>query len=132
MCADNVAGRVRRASGAKHRAATGTLRVTNDGAGGWTLVPATRSAHVVGRVGALAVALGIGVLIAGFPAVAAADTESGNAAGPSATSDPAGAGSSARGSAAGSPAKPGVGSRSRASQRACGDAAWLVEQADSA
>ena len=132
MCADNVAGRVRRASGAKHRAATGTLRVTNDGAGGWTLVPATRSAHVVGRVGALAVALGIGVLIAEFPAVAAADTESGNAAGPSATSDPAGAGSSARGSAAGSPAKPGVGSRSRASQRAGGDAAGLVEQADSA
>ncbi len=132
MCADNAAGRARRAVGAKHRATTGTLRMTGDGAGGWTLVPATRSAHVVGRVGALAVALGIGVLIAEFPAVAAADTESGNAAGPSATSDTAGAGSSARGSAAGSPAKPGVGSRSRASQRAGGDAAELVEQADSA
>ncbi len=132
MCADNVSGRTRRAVGSRHRAVTGTLRMTADGAGGWALVPATRSAHVVGRVGALAIALGIGVVIAEFPAVAAADTETGNAAGSSATSDPASAGPSARGSAAGSPAKPGVGTRSRASQRAGGDASGLLEQGDSA
>jgi len=86
MCPDNVSRRDRRAdgakqSGARHRPATGTLRVTHDSAGRWHLTPAPRPTHFVGRVGALAIALGIGVVIAELPAVAAADPGPVNGAG---------------------------------------------------
>jgi len=61
-----------------------------DDAGGWSLAPVTRPTHYVGRVGALAVALGVGGVIAGMPAVAMADTG---------TSDTATASDSVRGDA---------------------------------
>ena len=63
-------GRHRRDSPAgRHRIAVGALRLVEHGDGEWSLKPVTRPTHYVGRVGALAVALGVG----GMPAVAAAD-----------------------------------------------------------
>ena len=87
MCADNVSRRDRRAHSGRHRATAGKLRVTYNGAGRWYLAPTTRATHFVGRVGALAIALGIGVVIAELPAVASADTGSGSTTGSSQNSD---------------------------------------------
>ena len=86
MCADDVSPRGGRATRGKHRKTTGTLRMVDGGTGSWSLVPATRSTHVVGRVGALAIALGIGVVIGDLPAIAAADPDSANTTGPTQSS----------------------------------------------
>jgi len=64
-----------RRTGGRHRLAHGTVRIVDDGVGGWSLTPVTRPTHYVGRVGALAVALGVGGVIIGLPSVASADTE---------------------------------------------------------
>lgn len=63
----------------RHRLAPGAIRLVEDGAGGWSLTPVRPTSHI-GRVGALAVFLGVGVsmgvggAITGLPAVAVADT----------------------------------------------------------
>ena len=67
-------GRHRRDFGSRHRPAVGMLRMVADGDRGWALAPVPRPTDYVGRVGALAVALGVGGMIGGLPAVAAADT----------------------------------------------------------
>ena len=64
--------------------AVGAVRLVADDAGAWSLAPVTRPTHYIGRVGALAVALGVGGVIAGMPAVAMADTGTSDTA---ATSD---------------------------------------------
>ncbi|MBU3707028.1 MAG: hypothetical protein FGM50_10175, partial [Mycobacterium sp.] len=58
----------------------GMLRLIDDGDGQWSLTPVTRPTHYVGRVGALAIALGVGGVIAGAPA-ALADTGTETSAG---------------------------------------------------
>ena len=73
------AGRHRRDFGSRHRPRAGALRMVDDGDGGWALAPAARPVNYVGRVGALAVALGVGGIglggvVVGSSAVAAADT----------------------------------------------------------
>ena len=75
---DSHSGRRR---GGRHRASVGTVRLVDDGAGVWSLSRGLRPVDHVGRVGALAVALGVGGAIIGLPAVAAADTGSGGSTG---------------------------------------------------
>ena len=73
-------GRHRRDAGGRHRPSVEALRVVENPEGGWSLAPAIRSTHYVGRVGALAVAMGIGGAIVALPAVAVADSmETGSA-----------------------------------------------------
>ena len=71
-------GRTRRGNNpVGHRLADGSLRVVGEGIGGWSLTTGKPAgSDYVGRVGALAVALGVGGFFVGFPAVAAADTRS--------------------------------------------------------
>ena len=83
--------RQRRERSGRHRLASGTIRVVEDDAGVWSLAPVNRPAHYVGRVGALAVALGVGGAIVGLPGVAAADS-----GGSAAADSTASTGSSAR------------------------------------
>lgn len=73
MSLDRQSGQHRKTSTGRHRPSNGTSRIVDDGSGVWTIVPIATSTAPVGRVGALAVALGVGVAIAGIPAVAAAD-----------------------------------------------------------
>lgn len=73
-------GRCRETAG-RHRLAVGAVRLTRDEAGDWMLAAVTRPTHHVGRVGALAVALGVGGAITWLPAVAAADSGSDGASG---------------------------------------------------
>ncbi|HOB49026.1 MAG TPA: hypothetical protein PKK01_06890, partial [Mycobacterium sp.] len=61
-----------RAGGGRHRISVGTVRLVDDGSGVWTLSRGSRPTDHVGRVGALALALGVGGAIMAFPAVAAA------------------------------------------------------------
>ena len=70
-----------RRRGGRHRVSVGTVRLVDDGSGVWALSRGTRPVDHVGRVGALAVALGVGGAIIGLPAVAAADTGSDGSAG---------------------------------------------------
>ena len=53
-------------------------RLVEDGSDGWALAPVTRPTHYVGRVGVLAAALGVGVLLSVLPAAAYADSGSEN------------------------------------------------------
>ncbi|HPZ94681.1 MAG TPA: hypothetical protein PK871_07180, partial [Mycobacterium sp.] len=57
------------------------MRLVDDGSGVWTLSRGSRPTDHVGRVGALALALGVGGAIMAFPAVAAAETGSEGSAG---------------------------------------------------
>lgn len=77
------------AASGRHRPSAGTLRVTADADGGWVLTPhrARPSSHI-GRVGALAVALGVGGMI-GLPGIASADPVDGPDPGGSAATGPA-------------------------------------------
>lgn len=68
----------RRHNPGRHRPGVGTIRLLADGEGGWSLAPVKRPTHYVGRVGALAVALGVGGVIVGLPGLAAADTGGSN------------------------------------------------------
>lgn len=68
----------RRSAGARHRPSVGAIRLVKDQAGEWSLTPITKPTHYVGRVGALAVALGVGGMIMGLPALAAADPDPGS------------------------------------------------------
>lgn len=68
-----------RNSRGRHRLATGALRLVEKTTGEWSLTPVTRSTHYVGRVGALALFLGIGGAITGLPVAAADVTGDGNA-----------------------------------------------------
>jgi endoglycosylceramidase len=70
-------GRRRGDNGGRHRLAAGSMRLVSDASGQWSLMPVARPTQYVGRVGALAVLLGVGAAITGLPAVAAADTGSG-------------------------------------------------------
>ena len=76
MCADNASPRQSSGPG-RHRRNTA---VTGQ-ALGLTATSPLRSTYHVGRVGALAVALGVGTAILGFTATAAAETGRGDAAG---------------------------------------------------
>lgn len=76
MCADNSSRRGRNSAG-RQRPSPGAVPVLGNRPGSQ---PA-RSAFYVGRVGALAVALGVGTGILGFTGAAAADTGSGETAG---------------------------------------------------
>jgi hypothetical protein len=70
-------GRRRGDIGGRHRLAAGSKRLVSDAPGRWSLMPVPRPTLYVGRVGALAVLLGVGAAITGLPAVAAADTGAG-------------------------------------------------------
>ena len=81
MCADNLPARRSLRPGPRHRAGTGEHRPSRGAArlvsvrsDGRAVFPSARSTDYVGRVGALAVALGVGAAIAGLGGVAAADT----------------------------------------------------------
>ena len=76
-------GRRGRDRSGRHRLGSGTIRVVEDGAGRWSLAPVKRPTHYVGRVGVLAVFLGVGGVIVGLPGTASADA--GGAAGSDST-----------------------------------------------
>lgn len=105
--ADDVSGRHRRDSGGRHRLSVGALRLVGDDAHGWSLAPVSRPTHYIGRVGALAVALGIGGAIVALPAVAVAEPDAGSAAGTAESGDPAPAKPGHRTGARTGPADPG-------------------------
>ena len=63
----------------RHRLAVGSIRLVDDGAGNWTLAPVHRPSFPIGRVGALAVFLGVGGALAALPGTASADTGSSEA-----------------------------------------------------
>ena len=93
MCADNFSprqqtgpGRHRRNSSSRQRPSLGPVRLFENPPG--ATPPPVRPAPYVGRVGALAVALGVGTAILSFTAPAAADTGRGDALG--ATESPGG------------------------------------------
>lgn len=67
-----------RREAARHRRAADAIRLVEDGVTGRSTASATSPNRYVGRVGGLAVALGVGAVIAGLPVVAAADTGTGN------------------------------------------------------
>ena len=124
MCAESLSGRrslgstKRRAPVGRHRLSIGALRPVEDAAGGWSLLPVTPSTPYVGRVGALAVALGVGMVVAGMPAVAAADTGSAGSAVDSAKAQ----GQSGPGSSTGANRKPRTSGRAGATESAAGSA----------
>lgn len=79
---DDNRGRAQRTRG--HHPSAGSLRIVGDGEGTWLLTPDAAppgkppNNNYVGRVGALAVALGVGGVLVGLPTVAAADNRSGD------------------------------------------------------
>ena len=64
-------GRRRGNIGGRHRLAAGSMRLVSDASGQWSLMPAPRPTQYVGRVGALAILLGVGAAIfCALPALA--------------------------------------------------------------
>ncbi|MFM9034782.1 MAG: IPT/TIG domain-containing protein, partial [Mycobacterium sp.] len=123
MCADNFSGRHAKVTG-RHRRdrqlpVAQTARLIDDGSA-WPAVPPptsppARSAHYVGRVGALAVALGVGAAIFGSTTVAAADTGAPDTTGSAGQESDAGA-------TAGAPTRKTQAGNRRTPRRAAADA----------